>query len=87
MLHGPNLPSAGVSYTLHNKEASIRNENMRDNDLVACIEASTKIAKDIHSRLNLYKEQLIDPDSTPELNYICELAEILVQKLESQEGK
>jgi len=60
---------------------------MSDNDLVACIEASTRIANDIHKRLILYKELSIDPDSIPELNYICELAEMLVKRLESQEGK
>ncbi len=63
---------------------------MSDNDLVACIEASTGIAKDIHRRLILCKELSIDPDSTlsiPDLNYICELAETLVKRLESQEGK
>ncbi len=60
---------------------------MSDNDLVACIEASTRIAKDVHRRLILCKELTIDTESIPELNYICELAEILVKKLESQEGK
>jgi len=63
---------------------------MSDNDLSACIEVSAKIAKDLHSRLILYKELSIDPDSTlsiPDLNYMCELAETLVKRLESQEGK
>jgi hypothetical protein len=58
---------------------------MSDIDLEVCIATSLEIAKDIYQRLILYKEVSLEPESTqpiPDLDYMCELAEKLVERLE-----
>jgi len=59
---------------------------MSNNDLIARIESSTQMAKELCVKLEQYKKMSLDPDSTlsmPDLNYLCKLSEELVKNLEN----
>ena len=59
---------------------------MSNDDLIARIESSTQMAKELCVKLEQYQKMSVDPDSTlslPDLNYMCKLSEELVKNLEN----